>query len=274
MATRIAALLVAAVLALCACDATAPAPTASETPSVNPNAGVVRVAAASSLATALGAQKAAIEAANPGTRVTLSFGPSQTLAAQVQSVGYDVFLSDDLVLAQTIVAGRHAAGPAQVFAVDPIVLIVPIANPGAITGPRDISRPGLRIAAGPADAPLAGFTKQVVANLAAESATPAAFTSAVAANTVSSTDDGPALVARVGAGQADAAFVYASDAKAVSSVAVLALPVPAQVKARFAVVVSATAVDPVAAAGVARWLTNADGARVLAQYGFEPAAVP
>jgi ABC-type molybdate transport system substrate-binding protein len=85
--SRLAALLAAAVLLLSACDASAPAPVATESPSANPNAGVVRVAAASSLAAVLGTQKAAIEAANPGLRVALSFGPSQAFAAQAPSGG-------------------------------------------------------------------------------------------------------------------------------------------------------------------------------------------
>jgi len=265
--------LLAAVLLAAACDASTPPP-ASETPSINPNAGVVRIAAASSLETVLTAQKGAIEAANPGSRIAFSFGPSTSLAGQVATGGFDLFAADDLALAQTVVAGRHAAGPAQVFAVDPIVLVVPTANPGAITGPQDLARPGVRIAVGAADAPLAGFTTQVIAKLAAQSASPAAFTAAIAKNTTASPDDGAALVARVGAGQADAAFVYVSDVKDASKIAVIELPVPARVSARFAVVVIATAVDPAAAAGVARWLTTADGTRALAQYGFEAPGTP
>jgi len=202
------------------------------------------------------------------------FGPSKALAGQVATGGFDLFAADDLALAQTVVAGRHAAGPAQVFAVDPIVLVVPTANPGGITGPQDLARPGIRIAAGAADASLAGFTTQVLANLASQSAAPAAFTTAVAANTTASTDDSPALVARVGAGQADAAFVYASDVKDASKIAVIALPAAARVSARFAVVVIATAVVVVAAAAVARSLTNADGTRALTQYGFGPPGAP
>ena len=259
----------AVALVAAGCDATTSS-RASDAPSANPNAGAIRVAAASSLAIAFTALKGPFEAANPGSHLVLTFGPAQAQVDQVQIGGFDVFAADDLALTQTVVANRHAAGPAQVFAGDRIVLVVPAANPGRISGPHDLARPGVRIAGVVSGAPLAAYTGLVISALAAQAGYGAEFTAAIATNTASRDDDAKGALARVENGQADAAFVYASDATASAKVSVVPLPDQAKISARFAVVIIATAVDPIAAAALTRWLTTKDGRQALAQYGFDP----
>lgn len=264
-------LLVMLIGGVAGCDAAGPVASAAvrASASVNPNAGAIRVAAATSLADAFNAMKGPFEAANPGMHVVFTFGAAPTLAGQVRVGGFDVFAADDLKIAQTVVTDRRAAGPAQAFAGDRIVLVVPAANPAKVSGARDLARPGVRIAAAAPDAPLSAAVAQVVAQLAPLAGYPADFTAAIASNSRVTQDDARAVLARVENGDADAAFVYASDAQATARVTVVALPDGARVIARFGVVVIATAVDPVAAAAFARWLTTT-GQKILADHGFEP----
>lgn len=268
----VAAVAVVACVAAAACDGgTAVAP-GTETPSGNPNAGVVRVAAAFSLTEAFTAARAPFEAANPGTRLVITFGPSQAFVGQVQAGGFDVFASEDLAGAQAVVAGQHAAGPAQVFATDRLVLIVPAADAAGVTAPVDLGRPGLRVVSTAPDTPLAVTTAALVSALETQAGAPAGYAGAVAANTTSVGNDPRAVVAAVAGGKADAAFAYASDMRATSGLREIPLTTALASKAvtRLAVVVIAAAGDPEAAAAFARWLTNDAGRAALAPFGFDP----
>jgi molybdate transport system substrate-binding protein len=250
--------------------ATTPAADATATPNVN--AGVVRVAAALPLTTPFGATKAAFESDTPAARLVLTFGPTQALVGQVQVGGFDVLATEDLASAQNVVSNRHAAGPAQVFATDRLVLIVSAANPKGIHAPADLARAGVRIAGASAQSPLAVLTTQVVAQLGAQPGSPAGYAAAVAANTTAIGDDPRAVVSAVSGGTADAAFTYASDAMS-SAAGLTQIALPAAVApdavARYAVVVLATAGDPVAASAFSEWLTTAKGEAALAAFGFE-----
>ncbi len=261
--------LAAIVVAAIGCDTATPA-ASEDQPTVNVNAGVIRVAAAFPLDKGFAAAKAPFEAANPGTKLTVTLGPSQALRGQVQVGGFDVFAAEDLAGPQDVVAKQRAAGPAQVFATDQLVIVVPTANPAAIRGYGDLAKSGVRIAGATPTAPLTTLTSQATALLGGLTGAPTGYAAAVAAATKSVGDDPRAVVAAVAAGKADAAFAYATDAREVAGVTVVPLPdqVAAASIARLAVVVIAAAVDPVAASAFSRWLTTAPGRAALTPFGF------
>jgi molybdate transport system substrate-binding protein len=263
--------LAAAVALVAGCEGGTVAPS-NDTPSANPNAGVVRVAAAFSLTDAFTAAKAPFEAANPGTRLVVTFGPSQALAGQVQAGGFDAFASEDLAGAQAVVASQHAAGPAQVFATDRIVLIVPSANAAGITAPADLARTGVRVATTAPDTPLAAATAALVTALETDAGAPAGYAAAVTANSTSVGNDPRALVTVVAGGKAEAAFAYASDVRNATGVTQIPVTTALAAKAvtRMAIVVIAAAGDPEAAAAFARWLTTEGGRAALEPFGFDP----
>jgi molybdate transport system substrate-binding protein len=251
-----------------ACEAgTAVAP--SQTASPNPSGGTVRIAAASSTRAMLTAVKSAYEAATPGAHLTLTFGASQTLQTQVQQGGFDVFVSDGLEAAQAIVANRHGAGPAQVFAMDQLVVAVPVANPAGIRAATALSTKGVRIAGIAAGTPLAKVTDVVVQQIAGLPAAGSGYAAAVAANTKIVGDDPPALITALEQGTADAAIVYASDLVGAKFTTLVTLPSELAKGAlqQFAVVVIAEAGDPTAASAFVRWLTT-DAGPTLRDYGF------
>jgi molybdate transport system substrate-binding protein len=89
---------------------------------------------------------------------------------------------------------------------------------------------------------------------------------------VSREDNVRAALAKVELGEADAAFVYATDAVASDAVDTIAIPAEANVEATYGAVVVGATRHPAEAAALVEWLAGDRGAAVLARFGFEPPA--
>ena len=235
-------------------------------------ATTLTVLAAASLRDAFRAAGTAYASTHPGVALTFSFDASSALRAQVeQGAPVDVFASADVANPDQLVNAGRTIGPATPFAGNTLALIVPTANPAGIAAPADLARPGVALLTASANVPIAIYAMRVIANLAAEPGAPAGFAAAVERNIVSREDNAAAVVAKVVLGEADAAFVYATDARAAGA-AVRSIPLPDRVNvtAAYAAVVARQAHDPAAAAAFVAWLAGADGRSVLAPFGFAP----
>jgi len=189
-----------------------------------------------------------------------SFAGSDTLAFQIgQGAPADVFAAaspkypDDLYR-------RHLVLKPRVFATNSLVLIVPRSNPGSITAVGDITTPGVKLVIGDAAVPIGAYTRTVLGNLH--------MTKALS-NVVSNEQDVKAVVAKVALGEADAGFVYVTDARAAGGkVRVIHLPARAQPTVQYEIaVVKASRNRAAATAFVARVLGPA-GRRFLHAAGF------
>jgi molybdate transport system substrate-binding protein len=150
-------------------------------------------------------------------RATYEFAGSNTLALQIQQgAPADVFVSaSPKYVVQLQEKGLTAGRPAW-FAANDLVLIVPKRNPARIRTPRDLLHPGVRLVIAAVGVPAGDFARKSLAGMHLEPAL---------ANVVSNEADVEGVVAKVALGEADAGFVYASDAKAVASkVKVVPLP--------------------------------------------------
>jgi molybdate transport system substrate-binding protein len=231
----------------------------------------VTVYAASSLKGALDAVKAAYLTAAPGVTLTIATDASSTLRTQIeQGAPADVFLSADQTNPKTLVEAGLADGAAVDFAGNTLTVIVPAANPAGIATPADLARSGVKVIAAGADVPIAKYTTQVVANLAASGGIPAGFAAAYDANVVSKEDNVKAVVAKIELGEGDAAIVYVTDAKASSKVKTIEIPAEANVPATYAGVVVKASPNAAAAHAFLTWLAGADGQAVLNGFGFLP----
>ena len=171
------------------------------------SAETLYVAAAASLRAPVETLADAYRADNPGADVRLAFGASSTLARQIEhGAPTAVFLSADPRLVDALRAGGHLApGAAQPIARNRLVVIRAGASDLLVGRARDLAQPEVRRLAMPAEAvPLGRYAREW---LAARGVLDALATRVV------STEHARATLGAVDAGHADAAIVYATDAR-------------------------------------------------------------
>jgi molybdate transport system substrate-binding protein len=91
------------------------------------------------------------------------------------------------------------------FASNRLVVIVPKDNPAGLETVEDVARQGTKLVVAAEGVPVGDYTRTVLSDLGLEAAL---------ANVVSNEDDVKGVVAKVAIGEADAGFVYATDAAA------------------------------------------------------------
>jgi molybdate transport system substrate-binding protein len=191
-----------------------------------------------------------------------SFAGSNTLAAQIaQGAPADVFASANTTLPQQLFAKGLVLKPV-VFTRNTLVLIVPTSNPANIHSPFDLRRSGIKLVVAQPAVPVGGYTLQILKNMALTD---------VLKNVVSQESDVREVLAKVALGEADAGFVYSTDARTVKGkVTVITLPAWAQPKVQYGVAVVASSPNRAAAqAFVAKLLAKPAQAKLIAA-GFLP----
>ena len=175
----------------------------------------LRVFAAASLSDAFQEIAQAFEKAHPGDSVELNFAGSQILRTQIeQGAPADVFASADRAHAEAL-EGSGLLGPYQVFARNRVVVVVP-AHEAKVGRLQDLARPGNKVVVAGASVPIGRYSTQVLARLAAAGLFGDDFQAGVQANVASQETDVRAVLSKVALGEADAGFVYATDAAAAS----------------------------------------------------------
>ncbi len=232
--------------------------------------------AAASLRSAMEAAIGAYRAVEPGLAITLSTDSTATLRTQIeQGAPADLFLAADTEHPQRLVDEGLATGQAVTFAGNSLALVVPPANPGAITSPADLARSGVKVVAAGPQVPITVYADLLIANLATLPGYPARFADGYAANVVSHEDNVTAVLTKVELGEGDAGLVYRTDAAHSASVRTIGLPTNANVTAAYAGVVVRDGDGSAAAARFLEWLRGTGGQDVLAGFGFTgPPRIP
>jgi molybdate transport system substrate-binding protein len=232
----------------------------------------LRVLAASSLQDVLPLLEAVYRA--DGTTLETSFNGSSRLRVQIeQGAAADVFLSADARNVEALVAAGLADGVGVLFAANRLVLVVPrSAEPGGVASWTDLAAEGMRIVTAGDEVPIARYTDELVGRLASSEGAPAGYRAAYEANVVSLEDNVRAVLAKVEIGEADAAFVYATDAAASDAVRTLPLPHGTEVATECWALVLAGARSPAAARTFVAWLVGDEAQQVLVDHGFTPAS--
>lgn len=192
-----------------------------------------------------------------------SFAGSNTLAAQIQQgAPADVFAAATMTLPNQLFAKGLCSRPV-VFTRNTLVIVVPSSNPAGIHGIYDLTRSGIKLVIAGPGVPVGSYTLQILKNMN--------LTAAVTKNVVSQETDVREVLAKVALGEADAGFVYATDAKTVPGrVKVVKVPAWAQPKVQYGVcVVSSSGNKSSAQAFVNRLLTKPAQAKLVAA-GFLP----
>lgn len=196
-----------------------------------------------------------------------SFGGSNALAAQITlGAPADVFASANLTLPNQLFAKGLCSQPV-VFTRNTLVIVVPKANPKNIHSIYDLAKPGVKLDVAGPGVPVGSYTLQILKNMN--------LTASVTKNVVSQETDVREVLAKVALGEADAGFVYSTDAKTVpGQVTVLKVPAWAQPKVQYGIcVVSRSGNKTDAQAFINKVLSKAGQAQLLA-YGFLPRVKP
>jgi len=196
-----------------------------------------------------------------------SFGGSNTLAAQITlGAPADVFASANTTLPAQLYAKGLCSKPV-VFTRNRLVIVVPKANPSNIHGIYDLTKKGIKLDIAGSGVPVGSYTLQILKNMN--------LTTAVLANVVSKETDVREVLAKVALGEADAGFVYSTDAKTVPG-KVIALKVPAwaQPKVQYGACIVSRSQNKVAAQAFINKLVSKAGQTTLISYGFLPRIKP
>jgi molybdate transport system substrate-binding protein len=194
---------------------------------------------------------------------TYSFAGSNTLATQITNgAPADIFASANTTLPAQLYAAGTVEKPVN-FTRNRLVIVVPKGNPKGIKSIYDLAKPGVQIDIANSAVPVGSYTLSILKNMN--------LTAPILANVVSQETDVRTVLTKVSLGQADAGFVYSTDAQTVpGQVVVISVPAWAQPKVTYAMaIVSKSPNQATAQAFINEILSKAGQAKMLS-YGFLP----
>jgi molybdate transport system substrate-binding protein len=246
-------------LALCACSNNSPRSTTTK----------LTVLAAASLTNVFPKIGAAFTATHPGVTFTYSFAGTDQLAAQIQQgAPADVFAGASTRYADELASAKQI-DPYKIFCTNRLVLIFPASNPAGITSLRDLATNGVKLVIGAEAVPVGSYTRTVLENLDAMYG--ADYSKKALANVVSNEDSVTSIVTKVQSGEADAGFVYVTDALAAGSkVKSFTLPKAAQAVASYPIAVVSASTSKTQALVVAEYMLGPVAQHLLRRAGFGP----
>jgi molybdate transport system substrate-binding protein len=191
-----------------------------------------------------------------------SFAGSNTLAAQIrQGAPADVFASADTALPRGLYSDHLCSKPV-VFARNTIVVIVPRGNPAHVQSVYDLHRHGVKLVVANPGVPVGKYTLQVLHKM---------HLMKILENVVSRENDVREVLAKVALGEADAGFVYSTDARTVpGKVRVIKIPAWAQPNLRYGICVVRSTGHRAAAQAFVKKVLGKRGQRTLRHDGFLP----
>jgi molybdate transport system substrate-binding protein len=190
-----------------------------------------------------------------------SFAGSDQLALQIrQGAPADVYAAASPKYPQLLYHDDLVLKPVT-FATNKLIVIVPRSNPAQIDSVYDLRRSGVKVVIGDRGVPIGAYTRQLLDALG--------ITDAVMRNVVSQETDVKGIVSKVALGEADAGFVYLTDARAVASkVSKIQLPGWAQPSVRYQIAIVSSTPRKVGARAFIRKVTSRRGRLLLKRAGF------
>lgn len=190
-----------------------------------------------------------------------TFGGSGALETDIeQGVRADVFAAASRKQPAALYAKGLLEKPVE-FATNQLVLVVPKSNPAHIASVADITKPGVKLVICNATVPCGDYARGVFTHLR--------ITAQAMKNVVSQTTDVTQTLAEVALGQADAGFVYITDARAAGGkVSVIQLPTRAKPGAKDYIAVVKEAPHQAAAKAFVASVLSSAGQATLRAAGF------
>ena len=191
---------------------------------------------------------------------TYSFAGSNTLAAQIrQGAPADVFASANMALPAGLYHDGLCSKPV-VFTRNSLVVIVPSSNPARVHSIFDLRKRTMKLVIAAPGVPVGAYTLQVLKNM---------DLTGVLRNVVSRETDVREVLAKVALGEADAGFVYSTDARTVPrKVHAIGIPAWGQPNVRYGICVVAASSHKAGARAFVKRVLAKTGQRILRSYGF------
>ena len=221
------------------------------------------VSAAASLTDAFKEIGPRFEAAKPGVTVRFNFAASDVLMQQiVQGAPVDVFVSaDQETMNRGIDKKLLDTDTRHDFAANTLVLIVPAQNPPPVGGLADLGSPAVkRIAIGKtASVPVGRYTKQALETAGLWASLEPRFVQA---------DNVRQVLDYVARGEAEAGFVYRTDAAIMADKVKVVQTVEGHAPVRYPVAVVSDGKNKALARDFAAYLLAPEAQAILAKFGF------
>ncbi|NUP45227.1 MAG: molybdate ABC transporter substrate-binding protein [Streptomyces sp.] len=252
----------AALLALSACSSSdsnsAKSGTSASASSSPKLSGTVTVFAAASLKESFTTLGKEFEKAHPGTKVTFSFGGSDTLAAQITGgAPADVFAAASPKTMKIVTAKGDAVGTPATFVRNQLEIATLPGNPDKVASLKDLTKASLKVVL---------CDKTVPCGAAAQKALDA---SKLKLTPVSYEQDVKSALNKVVLKEADAAVVYKTDVKAAGSkVQGVEFPESADAVNDYPITLLKDAPNAAAARAFIALVQSAEGRQVLTGAGF------
>ncbi len=151
------------------------------------------------------------------------------------------------------------------------MVVLPSENPAALLSLQDLARPGLRIVVADPAVPAGQYTLRALNSMAGDAAWGAPFRDAVLGNIVSREENVRAVLAKVEIGEADAGFVYQSDASQSACLARLDIPPEHNPLAEYPIAALLASPMPQWRRQFIDFVRSASGQATLEAHGFLPA---
>jgi molybdate transport system substrate-binding protein len=220
--------------------------------------GTVTVFAAASLQESFTTLGKEFEEEHPGTKVTFSFGGSDTLAANITGgAPADVFAAASTKTMATVTDEQDAVGTPTTFVRNQLEIATLPGNPRKVSSLKDLTGSGLKVVL---------CDETVPCGAAAQKALDAA---GLALTPVSYEQDVKGALTKVELKEADAAVVYKTDVKAAGDkVAGVDFPESAKAVNDYPIALLKNAPNPDAAKAFIELVESAAGQKVLTEAGF------
>ncbi|HVI37433.1 MAG TPA: molybdate ABC transporter substrate-binding protein [Gaiellales bacterium] len=227
-----------------------------------PSGGKLVVFAASSLIDAFPTIATTYQQQHPGWKVDFEFLGSDQLAAQIeQGDPADVFAAASTKYPEQL-QGEKLLGRTTNFATNTLVLATPADNPAGITSVNDIG--SAKLVVGDPSVPIGAYTLTVLDNLGIK---PSSL------NIVSQEAKVTDIVTKLELGEADAGFIYTSDARSAGGkLRSFELPASAQATATYPIGIVTGSKNAKAAQQWIDLVMSPQGQQALVRDGFGPAA--
>lgn len=207
----------------------------------------------------------------PNITIKPVYNGSQILEQQIASgAPADVFASADTTNMQKA-SQASLVGNSQIFVKNRLVVILPLSNPAKIMSLKDLARKGVKIDLEAPTVPAGKYSRQALMNMSQSPEYGANYGSEVLANVVSQEDNVKAVVQKVQLGEADAGFVYKTDAFSVSGkVTVIDIPDPYNVIAQYPIAVVKNSAHASDAQAFVDYVLSPAGQAIMKKYEFIP----